>query len=205
MREAVGSQVRLAIDFHHRLSVAEAAEFCRRIEPLGLMFVEEPIRSENPEAYASLRRMTHAPLAVGEEFSSKWAFRPFIEQGLCNYARVDVCNVGGITEAKKIAGWCEAHYIDMMPHNPLGVVCTAASAHLGTAINNFAYQEHNAAVGECPEDLFPMQPSIEPGRVILADAPGLGVEFNEDAAADYPFKFWEAPHYYRTDNPFTNW
>ena len=205
IREAVGTQVRLSIDFHHRLSVAEAADFCRRVGPLGLMFIEEPIRSENPEAYAALRQMTDIPFAIGEEFSSKWAFRPFIEQGLCNYARVDLCNVGGFTEAKKIAGWCETHYIDMMPHNPLGTICTAASAHFGVAINNFAYQEVNAVIGQSPADLFPKQPRVEPGRIIIDDTPGLGVEFNEDAAADYPFEYWEAPHLHKPDGAFTNW
>ena len=205
IREVVGSQIRLAIDFHHRLSVAEAADFCRRVEPLGLMFVEEPIRSENPDAYAALRRLTSIPFAIGEEFSSKWAFRPFVEQGLCNYARVDVCNVGGFTEAKKVAGWCETHYIDMMPHNPLGVVCMAASAHFATAINNFAYQEHNTTSHGFPTDLFPVHPKIEPGRIIIDDTPGIGVEFNDAAAGDYPFENWEAPRYDRPDGAFTNW
>lgn len=205
IREAVGTQVRLAIDFHHRLSVAEAADFCRRVQPVGLMFLEEPIRSENVEAYTALRQMTDVPFAIGEEFSSKWAFRPFIEQGLCNYARVDVCNVGGFTEAKKVAGWCEAHYIDMMPHNPLGAVCTAASAHLATAINNFAWQEHNPTTYNLPEDLFTTSLRIEPGRIILDDTPGIGVEFHEDAAANYPFQMCEAPRYDRPDGAFTNW
>ena len=122
-----GPAVELSIDFHHRLSVTEAALFCQRAADLHLQFVEEPIRAESPEAYRQLRRMTHMPFAIGEEFSSKWAFAPFIEQGLLNYARIDVSNVGGLTEAKKVAGWCEAHYIDVMPHNPLGPVTTAAT------------------------------------------------------------------------------
>eukprot|EP01051_Picozoa_sp_SAG22_P005369 SAG22_NODE_317_length_12513_cov_41.467214_2_plen_79_part_00 len=74
--------------------------------PAGL---EEGIRDESPQAYAALRRLTAVPFAIGEEFASKWQFMPFIEQGLANYARLDICNIGGFTEATKVAGWCEAH------------------------------------------------------------------------------------------------
>jgi len=205
IRKTVGPDVRLSIDFHHRLSVAEGAEFCRRVEPLNLMFVEEPIRSENPQAYAVLRRMTTVPLAIGEEFSSKWAFRPFIEEGLLNFARVDLCNVGGFTEARKVAGWCETHYIDMMPHNPLGPVCTAATAHFCTAINNFALQEHAWPAAGYPEELFSGVPELEGDHLLVSDRPGLGVEFNEAGAADFGFEFWEPPHFHRRDGAYTNW
>jgi hypothetical protein len=80
----------------------------------------EPIRDETPDAYASLRAMVDVPFAIGEEFSSKWQFLPFIERGLHQFNRIDICNVGGFTEAMKVAGWSEAHYVDLMPHNPLG-------------------------------------------------------------------------------------
>ena len=204
VRQAVGPEVRLLIDLHHRLSVAEAADFCRKVEPLDVMYVEEPIRSENPKAYATLRQMTTMPLAIGEEFSSKWAFRPFIEEGLVNFARVDICNVGGLTEAKKVAGWCETHYVDMVPHNPLGVVCTAASAHFNTAIPNFALQEH-APGSVIPEDLFEGAPVFDGDRIVVSDRPGLGIQFHEEAAGDYGFRFWEGPHFSRRDGSFTNW
>jgi galactonate dehydratase len=118
LREAVGPEPVLGIDYHHRLSVAEAASFCQRLPAGTLDFLEEPIRDETPEAYEVLRRMVNIPFAIGEEFSSKWAFLPYIERGLTDFARIDVCNVGGLTEAMKVAGWAEAHYIDLMPHNP---------------------------------------------------------------------------------------
>ena len=74
-----------------------------------LDFIEEPIRDESPEAYEELRKLTVVPFAIGEEFASKWQFLPYIERGLTNYARLDICNVGGFTEAMKVAGWAEAH------------------------------------------------------------------------------------------------
>ena len=131
----------LGIDYHHRLSVAEAASFCQKLPSGTLDFLEEPIRDETPDAYKTLRSMTEVPFAIGEEHASKWAFLPYVEQGLTNYARLDICNVGGFTEAMKVAGWCEAHYIDLMPHNPLGPISTAANVHLAAAVPNYSWLE----------------------------------------------------------------
>jgi galactonate dehydratase len=206
IRRALGPRVELSIDFHHRLSVAEAAVFCQRVEPLHLQFVEEPIRAESAEAYRQLRAMTRVPFAIGEEFSSKWAFVPFIEGGLLNYARIDVSNVGGVTEARKVAGWCEAHYIDVMPHNPLGPVTTAATIHLAAALPNFAQLEYQHRLAEAfPPDLFPVMPALDGDGFPLPTAPGLGVEFNPDAVPDHAFTRWEAPHWQRRDGSYTNW
>ncbi len=206
VRRAVGPGIGLSIDFHHRLSVAEAALFCGQVADVGLMFLEEPIRAQNHKAYRQLRAMTSIPFAVGEECSSKWEFLPFIEEGLLNFARVDVSNVGGLTEARKVAGWCEAHYIDVMPHNPLGPVTTAASIHYGAATNNFAQLEYIHDIADAyPRDLFPTLHEIAGDSFPLPTAPGLGVTFDEDAAARYAFDPWEAPHWRRRDGAVTNW
>src|SRR5438477_166160 len=98
-REELGGEVVLGIDYHHRLSVAEAASFCQKMPRGTLDFIEEPIRDETPEAYESLRRMTDIPFAIGEEFASKWQFLPYIERGITQFVRIDICNVGGFTEA----------------------------------------------------------------------------------------------------------
>ena len=141
LREAIGPEPVLGVDYHHRLSVAEAASFCHRMPPGTLDFLEEPIRDETPEAYESLRTMVDVPFAIGEEISSKWEFLPYIERGITNFVRLDVCNIGGLTEAMKVASLAEVHYIDLMPHNPLGTVCTAATIHLAAAVPNFAWLE----------------------------------------------------------------
>lgn len=206
IRETVGPAIGLSIDFHHRLSVAEAALFCQKVSDVNLMFLEEPIRSQNPTAYEQLRTMTPIPFAIGEEFSSKWEFQPFIDRGILNFARIDVCNVGGLSEAKKVAGWCETHYIDVMPHNPLGPVCTAATLHLAAAISNFAqqeYQHRNAAA--YPRDLFPTFPEIDGDAFPLPTRPGLGVEFDESLAGQYEFEHWNPPMWRRRDGQHTNW
>ena len=208
LRRDIGSETALGIDYHHRLSVAQAAGFCQRM-PMGTLdFLEEPIRDETPEAYEALRRMTDVPFAIGEEISSKWQFLPYIERNITNYARIDVCNVGGLTEAKKVAGWAEAHYIDLMPHNPLGPVCTAATIHLAAAVPNFCWLEARHTPSEnhgLAYDMFPVQPALEGTRYRVPDTPGLGVEFDEQLAQKQSFKFWEAPHLHRRDGSHTNW
>src|SRR5205085_8149182 len=144
--------------------------------------IEEPIRDESPEAYAALRKMTDVPFAVGEEFSSKWAFQPFIERHLTDFVRVDICNVGGFTEALKVAGWAEGHYIDLMPHNPLGPISTAANIQLGAAVPNYSWLEiresesenlaRNAEGVDESEALFPVRPQRAGPGYPVSDAPG---------------------------------
>lgn len=215
VREECGSDFVMGIDYHHRLSIAETASFCQRMPRGTLDFIEEPIRDESPEAYEALRKLTDVPFAVGEEFASKWQFLPYIERHLTDFARVDICNVGGFTEAMKVAGWAEAHYIDLMPHNPLGPVCTAATIHLAAAVANFAWlevrvtQTENLYYGQSgvndAEALFPVQPLLEGTAFPVPTAPGLGIDIDEKLAASQEWKFWEAPHWRRRDGSVQNW
>jgi len=210
-REALGSSIVLGIDYHHRLSVAEAASFCQRMPSGTLDFLEEPIRDESPGAYAALRRMTDIPFAIGEEFSSKWQFIPFIEQDLHQFNRIDVCNVGGLTEAMKVAGWSEAHYVDLMPHNPLGPICTAATVHFAAAVPNFSYLETRASpveakvLGFDDPDLFPVRPQLVRAHYPVSDVPGLGIEVDEAVIRHRPPVACEPPHLRRSDGSHTNW
>lgn len=215
IREELGDELTLGIDYHHRLSLAETASFCQRMPAGTLDFIEEPMRDESPEAYAALRQMTGVPFAVGEEFASKWQFLPFIERHLTDFARIDICNVGGFTEAMKVAGWAEAHYIDLMPHNPLGPVCTAATIHMAAAAANFAWlevrvtQSENLYYGKSglndADLLFPVQPRLDGTGFPVPEAPGLGVELDEERAGGQSWQFWEAPHWRRRDGSVQNW
>ena len=207
-REVLGRRPVIGYDFHHRLSVAEAISFSQMMPKHTLDFLEEPIRDETPEAYETLRTMTDIPFALGEEFASKWQFLPYIERGIANYIRVDICNVGGITEAMKVTGWAEAHYIDLMPHNPLGPICVAATAHMAMASANFSWLEIRESAGEdtgfYDKEIFPVQPKVEPGKVTVLNQPGLGVEVDE-ASLTEPFRYSEMPHLKRNDGSHTNW
>ena len=206
-RKVLGDDIVLGIDYHHRLSVAETASFCNKLDRGVLDFLEEPIRDETPEAYESLRTMTDIPFAIGEEFASKWQFLPYIERGIHQFNRIDVCNVGGLTESMKVAGWSEAHYVDLMPHNPLGPICTAATVHFAAAVPNFAWLETRIpeAKGFDNLEFFPVQPQLDGVDYPVTDVPGLGVEVNEAALKAQSFRFWEAPHLRRRDGSFTNW
>ncbi|WP_336055552.1 mandelate racemase/muconate lactonizing enzyme family protein [Nitratireductor sp. CH_MIT9313-5] len=209
LRSEFGRELVLGIDYHHRLSVAEAASFCAMLQPETLDFLEEPIRCETPEAYATLRGMTQIPFAVGEEFASKWQAAPYIEQGLTQYMRLDICNIGGFTEAMKVAGWCERHYIDLMPHNPLGPICTAATAHLGVAVPNWSWVETRQAptedLGFHDPELFPTQIELDGPFYVVPDTPGLGVEVNEELIRSRTASHVEPPHLVRPDGSVTNW
>ena len=159
--------------------------------------------------------MTNIPFAIGEEFASKWQFMPFIENDLAQFARVDICNIGGLTESMKVAGWCESHYIDMMPHNPLGPVCTAASLHFGVSVPNFAWLEtryssaENLGFTNLTDDdgneIFNLSHKMEGALHQVADMPGLGIEVNEGYLKNIQFKSWNAPQLHRTDGSVTNW
>jgi galactonate dehydratase len=210
VREKVRGRAILGIDYHHRLSVAETASFCQRMPAGTLDWIEEPIRDETPEAYEALRRMTPIPFALGEEFASKWQFLPYIERNITQYARIDICNVGGFTEAMKVAGWCEAHYVDLMPHNPLGPVCTAATVHMAAAVANFAWAECRETPGEQDArheaPIFISRPLLEGARYRVPDAPGLGIDIDESRLPDVvPPGLFEFPRLRRADGSHTNW
>ncbi|WP_368188472.1 mandelate racemase/muconate lactonizing enzyme family protein [Aestuariibius sp. HNIBRBA575] len=209
VRETFGRGLVLGVDMHHRYSVAEAASFCNMMPAGTLDFIEEPIRCETPEAYATLRTMTDIPFAIGEEFSSKWEAARYLEAGLTQYMRLDICNIGGFTEALKVAGWSERHYVDLMPHNPLGPVCTAASVHLSAVVPNFSWLEIRQSpveqLGFHDRGLFPVQMEMDGPNYRVPDAPGLGVEVSEDLISSTKVDDVEAPHLRRPDGSVTNW
>jgi galactonate dehydratase len=210
MRGALGSGICLGMELHHRLSVAEVGAFCQRLPEGVLDFLEEPIRAENPEAYAALRGMTRIPFAVGEEFPSKWPFLPFVARGLMQYARLDVCNVGGLTEAMKVAGLCEAHYIDMMPHNPFGPICLAASVQFSAAVPNFSWLECRETPGERLQryvsDIFVRRPVLQGPNYRIPEEPGLGIEIDEAALQKAgECRFLEPVHPRKQDGSRTNY
>jgi len=205
IRTVVGEEIELIFDVHTRLDLPDALRLCRAAEPYRPYFIEDPLRAENPDSFKALRPRTSVPLAAGEQFTSKWQFRQLIEDEWIDYARIDLCLVGGITEAKKIAGWCETHYIKLAVHNPLGPISSAACLHLNLACSNFGVQEQPRKPGEVLPDVVPVQASWEDGSLLPPTGPGLGVEFDREAARRHPFQMTEPPHLRRTDGSFTNW
>jgi galactonate dehydratase len=206
VREAIGPDIQICFDVHTRLDMAHSVTLCRALEKYGPFFIEDPLRSENPATYKTLRRHVSVPIAAGEQWASKWDFREVIEEELIDYARIDVCIVGGLTEALKITHWCETHYIDIAPHNPLGPVAAAACVALCMASTNVGVQEMPRRPGSFAKDLFPKQVKWVDGYVHAPDVPGLGVDFNEELAKKRLVKptGWP-PLLRRDDGAFTNW
>lgn len=205
VREAVGDEIEICFDVHTRLDLPDALRFCREVEQFRPFFIEDPLRSENPDSFKTLRPRTGVPLAAGEQFSSKWEFRQLVEDDLIDYARIDLCIAGGFTEARKIAGWCETHYVSLALHNPLGPVSTAACLQLNLATPNFAVQEQPLATGTTLTDVVPVQPEWKDGYLLPPSGPGLGIEFDREAARAHPFQMTELPQLRREDGSFTNW
>ncbi len=206
VREAVGPDIQILLDVHTRLDTAHVVQMCKDLEEFKPFFIEDPLRSENPSSYRNLRRQVNLPIAAGEQWVSKWSFRQVIEEDLIDYARIDLCIVGGLTEALKITHWAETHYIDIVPHNPLGPVSAAACVSLCMASTNVGVQEMPQQPGTFATDLFPQQIGWENGFSFCHDVPGLGVEFDIDAAESNVVdpSGW-TPQLRRNDGAFTNW
>lgn len=206
VRDAVGPDIEICFDVHTRLDTAHAIALCKTLEPYRPFFIEDPLRSENPSSYRTLARHVSLPIAAGEQWASKWDFREVIEEELINYARIDLCIGGGLTEALKITHWCETHYIDIAPHNPLGPVAAAACVALCMASTNVGVQEMPRRPGSFAKDLFPKQIKWEEGFAYAPNIPGLGVDFDEELAEKRRVNptGWP-PLLRREDGAFTNW
>lgn len=205
VREAVGDQMELMVDLHARTNPAEAIWFCREVEPLNMFVVEDPIRSEHMAGYRHIRQHVHVPLAAGEQWANKWEFRQAIEEELIDYARIDICIAGGLTEAKKIAAMAETHFIQILPHNPLGPINTAAALHLDLSCNNAGPQEVVFPPATMLPDVFECAFELQGIHLTVPTAPGLGVKFNREAALEYPADMTEPPHFHRDDGAYTNY
>jgi galactonate dehydratase len=188
LREAVGPEIDIMVDCHGRHFPANAIEFCRVLAPYKPFFIEEPVPPENVEALAEVRRASPVPIATGERLVTRFGFRPIFEQQACHVIQPDLCHCGGLWEAKKIAAMAEIYYMGVAPHNPLGPVANAAALHFALSTPNFLIQED--MLSDVPWRWEVVQHSLktEDGYWLPADAPGLGIEVNEEAAKKHPFQ-----------------
>ena len=204
LRDAIGMEPEVIFEVHTRLTPTRAIELCNAIEDYRPFFVEDPIRSENPASFATLRAHTNVPIGTGEQLTTKWAFRELIEQELIDYLRVDICHSGGITEGKKIATMGEVHYQELALHYTASPVSTAAMLHLNSSVPNCAVQEY-APHGGWQSEVIEHTLTTEDGYLLRNDAPGLGIDLNEEAALSHPFTPSEPPHLRREDGSVQDW
>ena len=186
-REAVGDEVDLCIEIHRQLTPAEAIVLGRGIEKFHPMFYEDPVPPDNFDAMELVARNISIPIATGERFHTIHEFEMLLQRGAVQYVRPDVCMAGGITHSKKIAALAEAHYVGVVPHNPLSPVSTAACLQLAACIPNFAIQEYPTGEDRPPKsEIVTSRIAVEDGFLVIPDAPGIGIELAEDAQEKYP-------------------
>jgi mannonate dehydratase len=187
-REALGWDVRLLHDVHHRLTPIEAGRLGKDLEPFRPFWIEDATPAEDQDAFRLIRQHTTAPLAVGEIFSSVWDCKALIENRLIDYIRATVLHAGGITHMRQIASLAELHQVRTGCHGAtdLSPVTMAAALHLGISIPNFGIQEYMRHTAET-DAVFPHAYSFADGMLHPGDAPGLGVEIDEDLAETFPY------------------
>mgnify|MGYP003383135743 FL=1 len=189
VREAVGPDIHLLHDVHHRLSPIEAARLGKSLEPCHLFWIEDPTPAENQEAFRLIRQHTTTPLAVGEIFNSLWDCKDLIQNQLIDYIRATVVHAGGITHLRRIADFASLYQVRTGCHGAtdLSPVCMGVALHFDTWVPNFGVQEYMHHT-DLSNSVFPHDYRFENGFMLAGEKPGHGVEIDEALAARYPYK-----------------
>ncbi len=209
--QAVGMDV--GLDFHGRIHRPMAKQLAKALEPLGLLFIEEPLLSENPEGLKQIAGLTSIPIALGERLFSRWDFKPFFESGAVDIIQPDLSHAGGILECRKIAAMAEAYDIAVAPHCPLGPLALASCLQLAACTPNVAIQEMSLGIHyNVGHDLLEFCTTKEvlmpdDGCLAIPAGPGLGIGIDEDAVreADKDRHRWRNPVWRLADGSFADW
>lgn len=186
VREAVGRNIGIGIDFHGRVHKPMAKILAKELEPFRPMFIEEPVLPENNEALREIANHVAIPIATGERMFSKWQFKTLLTDGYVDIIQPDVSHAGGITECKKILSMAEAFDVAAAPHCPLGPIALAACLQVDATCHNAFIQEQSLGIHyNQGSDLLDYLVEnhvfkYENGYVKIPDGPGLGIEMNED-------------------------
>ncbi len=193
LREGLGPDIDIAVDFHAKTSPSVASILVEEVEPLNLLFVEEPCPPENVRAMARIARRSTTPIATGERLVASYSCRELIELGVADVLQVDINHVGGITALRKVGAMAEASDISMAPHACEGPIGGLATLHVDAAMPNFLVQEVCSGVEAGMKEKvweewlgFPAM-RMANGRFPLPEKAGLGFELTEDALQKYPF------------------
>ncbi|MGX9416791.1 D-mannonate dehydratase ManD [Vibrio sp. WJH972] len=189
-RERFGDQVEFLHDVHSRLTPIESAKLGKMLEEYNLLFLEDASIAENQENYKLIRHHTTTPLAIGETYNTIWDCKDLMQNQLIDYIRVAATHAGGITGVKKISDYADVHNIRTAPHGApdLSPICFAAHMHLNISTHNFGIQEFVGFGNDECRSIFKHDMRLENGMIMVSDAPGLGVEFDEETAAKYSYK-----------------
>lgn len=206
VRDAVGDELHLLHDVHHRLTPSEAARLAQDLEAVRLFWLEDVMPAENPLLLRQVRDQSTIPLAIGEVFNTIWDCQQILTERLVDYIRCAVVHAGGISHMRKILALAEVFNVQGAPHGPSDVspINMAASLHLGLATSNFAIQEH---MGYDPlvSEVFTSHYTFNDGYLHPSDKPGLGVEFDEKAARKFEYKQAYLPVARNLDGSVKDW
>lgn len=206
VRDAVGWDVELLHDAHHRLAPLQTAQLGKDLEPYRLFWLEDPVPGELQSALRLVRQHTTTPIAIGEVFNTIYQCEGLITEQLIDYIRVTVAHAGGLTHLQRIAHLAELYHVKLACHGPtdLSPINLAAALHLQTSVHNFGLQEYMRHPEESAE-VFDVGYRLEDGMLILDDRPGLGVEFDEDRAREFPYQRAYLPLARRRDGTVHSW
>jgi len=209
--QAAGMDV--GLDFHGRVHRPMAKHLAKALEPLGLLFIEEPLLSENPEGLRQIAALTSTPIALGERLFSRWDFKPFFEMGAVDIIQPDLSHAGGLLECRKIAAMAEAYDIAVAPHCPLGPLALASCLQLAACTPNVAIQEISLGIHyNVGHDLlsFVGNPAVltpVDGYLPIPEEPGLGITIDEAGVreAHKDRHRWRNPVWRLADGSFAEW
>jgi len=205
-REALGWDVHLLHDIHHRLTPIEAARLGKDLEPFRPFWLEDATPAENQDAFRLIRQHTTTPLATGEIFNSIWDCKELIEKQLIDYIRATVVHAGGLTHLRRIAALADLYQVRTGCHGAtdLSPVSMAAALHFDISVPNFGIQEYMRHTPET-DAVFPHAYGFDNGIMHPGDKPGLGVDLNEALAAKYEYKRAFLPVNRLEDGTLFNW
>ncbi|TPN37998.1 D-galactonate dehydratase [Mesorhizobium sp. B2-3-3] len=189
LREGLGDDVAIMVDFHGRASTVSATlEYIKALEPMGPMFVEEPVQPGDTRAMREIVERSNVPIATGERLVGLREFADLLDARACNIVQPDLNHCGGLLEGKKVAALAELAQAGVAPHNPNGPLAAIASLHYGISTPNFVILE--AMPGTVPwyDDVVTGMPEMVDGRWAAPDKPGFGVEVDEKEAVKHPFQ-----------------
>lgn len=217
LRDAMGKDFGIGIDFHGRVHKPMAKILMRELEPMKPMFVEEPVLPEHfSESIHEIAQYGAIPIATGERLHSRWEFKELLKHGGVDIIQPDVCHCGGITELKKIASMAEAYDVALAPHCPLGAIALASSVHIDTTCQNAIIQEQSVGIhynqGNDVLDYIKNKEvfQFENGYCLNLEGDGLGIEIDEEFMREQDRKAqslpaWRNPHWTHEDGSFAEW
>ncbi|HET9812799.1 MAG TPA: galactonate dehydratase [Sphingomicrobium sp.] len=204
----------VGLDFHGRVHKPLAKQLAKVLEPMGLLFIEEPLLSENLEGLQQIAELVSTPIALGERLYTRWDFKPFFAMGAVDIIQPDLSHAGGILEVRKIAAMAEAYDVALAPHCPLGPLALAACLQIAGCTPNHAIQEislgiHYNTGGHDLLNFCTDKEVLSPvdGYVPVPEGPGLGVDIDEAAVreADKHRHRWRNPIWRTKDGSFAEW